>query len=272
MKMKDFKKLIIYLSFSICLIGYNSTAEAQQESQPPAPQAETADTYLDSGIEKAKSGEYEEAFIDFDKAIEVDPQYAEAYFNRGVAYYNLRLIYYDFDDDEYLFLSKAIDDFDKAININPQYAEAYHARGLVKMQLGKYKEAIDDLDTAIEIHTQLAEAHTETITDLDTVIKEIDPLLSTAYTNRGVAKFRLGIHRYGEALADLNTAIEINPRITQAYYNRALVKKGLHWYEEALADLNTAIEINPQYIDAYLQRVVIKILLDRNEEAIADFG
>ena len=273
MKMKDFKKLIIYLSFSICLIGYNSTAEAQQESQPPAPQAETADTYLDSGIEKAKSGEYEEAIAHLDEAIDLDPRLADAYYNRGLVYYNHGLTYYDFDEEHLSFLLKAIDDLDTAIDINPRDALAYHARGLVKMRLRKYKEAIDDLDKTIEINTRLAEAHREAIDDLDTVIEEIDTQLAEAYTNRGIIKSKLGRYRHYEAIDDLNTAIEINPRLAEAYYHRALViRKYFRRDEEAIDDLNIAIEINPRFVDAYLARASVKIHLEdgRSEEAIDD--
>ena len=50
-------------------------------------------------------------------AIELDSQYAIAYYNRGIAYYSL---------GQY---ELAIADYDEAIRLDPQYAEAYCNRG-----------------------------------------------------------------------------------------------------------------------------------------------
>ncbi len=44
-----------------------------------------AEEYYDSGVEKANSGDYQGAIKDYDKAIEINPKDAEAYYNRGLA-------------------------------------------------------------------------------------------------------------------------------------------------------------------------------------------
>ena len=73
---------------------------------------------------------------DFDKAIELDPKNAEAYYKRGNSKYRLG------KDEE------AIKDYDKAIELNPQYAEAYYYRGHAKFLFGKIlgekEDAIED--------------------------------------------------------------------------------------------------------------------------------
>ena len=48
----------------------------------------------------------------FDKAIELDPDYAAAYHNRGISYSDL---------GQY---QRSIEDYDKAIELDPDYAEA----------------------------------------------------------------------------------------------------------------------------------------------------
>jgi tetratricopeptide (TPR) repeat protein len=73
-------------------------------------------------------------------AISIDPQDAQAYFDRGNAKYGL--------GDK----KGAIADYDSAIRINPQYAEVYSNRGVVKSDLGDKKGAIADYDSAIRLN------------------------------------------------------------------------------------------------------------------------
>ena len=79
--------------------------------------------------QKLNCKQYSEAIADYDKAIELDPRSASAYYNRGVTKYNLK---------EY---SEAIADYDKAIELDPNFALAYYARGLACRELGKEEEA-----------------------------------------------------------------------------------------------------------------------------------
>ena len=56
------------------------------------------------------------AIDDYDEAIRLDPQFASAYYNRGLAYQRLGQS------------ERAIKDFNEAIRLNPQYAAAYNNR------------------------------------------------------------------------------------------------------------------------------------------------
>ena len=57
-------------------------------------------------------GRYQEALEDINKSIELDPEYARAYKNRGIAYYFL-------GQNE-----SAIADFQKALEMDPEIEEA----------------------------------------------------------------------------------------------------------------------------------------------------
>ena len=92
--------------------------------------------YMDSGIEHAQKGEYQEAVDDFTRAIKIKPDFADAYYNRGLVYYNL---------GKY---QEAVDDYTRAIKIKPDYASAYLNRGITKEKLGiddcsDYKKACE---------------------------------------------------------------------------------------------------------------------------------
>ena len=60
------------------------------------------------------------------KALQINPNYAIAYYNRGLTYDNL---------SKY---SSALADYTKAIQINPNYADAYYNRGNTYRNLSKY--------------------------------------------------------------------------------------------------------------------------------------
>ncbi|MHA2315701.1 MAG: tetratricopeptide repeat protein [Candidatus Hermodarchaeia archaeon] len=72
------------------------------------------------------------AIIEFTKAIEINPGYAEAYHERGLAY------------DAKGEYDLAISDYNKAIEINPRYERAYNHRRLAKNAKGRNDPAISD--------------------------------------------------------------------------------------------------------------------------------
>ena len=120
--------------------------------------AQNATDLLNSGLDKAKSGNLKGAIADWTKAIEIYPKYALAYYNRGLA------------RDKLGDFKGAIADYTKAIEINPDYVRAYNNRGNSKHSLKDYQGAISDYTKAIKI----------------------DPSDADYYYNRGNSKRELG--------------------------------------------------------------------------------
>ena len=56
--------------------------------------AESFEFYFDRGFDKGEKGDHNGAISDFTKAIKINPEYPEAYYNRGVAKRKLK-DYYD---------------------------------------------------------------------------------------------------------------------------------------------------------------------------------
>lgn len=76
---------------------------------------------VNQAVQLGRQFKNEEAIKLYDKALELNPTVAQAYFNRGACKGN------NFD------FSGAIADYDKAIEINPNYMEAYGNRGNAKI-------------------------------------------------------------------------------------------------------------------------------------------
>ena len=77
----------------------------------------------------AQNGRYEQALICFDRALALDPGYAEAWFAKGVGLFNLRR--YD----------ESLAALDKALAIDPGMAAAWHLKGMVLGTIGRHEEA-----------------------------------------------------------------------------------------------------------------------------------
>ena len=73
------------------------------------------------------------------KAIKLNPNVADAYFNRGAIYEILQKY------------QQAIKDYTQAIKLNPNFAEAYQNRGNAYKALGKNAEAEKDFAKAKEL-------------------------------------------------------------------------------------------------------------------------
>ena len=171
--------------------------------------------YNNRGNIHYSQGKYAQAISDYDKAIEQNPKNSEAYTNRGNAYYSQGK--YD----------RAISDYDKAIRINPQYGRAHHGRGIVHYAQGDYTQAIAD--------------YTETI--------NLDPKVTEAYYNRGHTHSLRG--EYTQAVADYTKVINLDSEDSEAYYNRGLAyieednpKRDV---EQAKKDYLRAVELDPKW-------------------------
>ena len=79
-----------------------------------------ANNSFNSGVDKYEQGDYQGAIADYTKALEINPESANAYYNRGNAKNKL-------GDHQ-----GAIADYTKALEIDPQNGIAYLNRGVVK--------------------------------------------------------------------------------------------------------------------------------------------
>lgn len=88
--------------------------------------------------ETKRKYEYDLILRDYERVIQLNPNFAYAYFNRA----NMRCAQKDY--------RAALVDYDKAIERNPEFAEAYLNRGLTRLSLGN-KQGVDDLSKAGEL-------------------------------------------------------------------------------------------------------------------------
>ncbi len=98
---------------------------------------------------------------------------------------------------------------------------------------------------------------------------EIDPGYPKSYLNMGAILAKLG--RYDEAVDAFQGALAINPAYTEARVNLAMVYTGEGKFDEAISELGTALEHDPDSAMARTQLGVALYKSGRVDEALAEF-
>jgi tetratricopeptide (TPR) repeat protein len=143
------------------------------------------------GVDLYSAGKYQAAIGAYNKAIQINPRYTDAYSNRGVAYDAL-------DQPE-----RAVQDYSKAIELNPGLTASWVNRGLAYTDLAKFKEAIADWN----------------------VVLKRSPRNADAYYRRGFCYQSSG--SLDKALNDYERATKLNPRMAKATKARDMMRKAL---------------------------------------------
>jgi tetratricopeptide (TPR) repeat protein len=172
---------------------------------------------FDAGERLLRTARYSQAIVSFDRAISLDPDYAEAYTMRGRT--NIALAR----------TLVAIPDFSTVIELRPRDPQAYLDRGTAHVSLQEWPDALADFNRAIEL----------------------DPKLSVAYNLRGSAVRAMGDPR--KALPDFMRAVELLPNMDNIY-QRGATHQSLGQHQAAIDDFSRVISFEPSSAQAYFAR------------------
>ena len=153
--------------------------------------------------------DFKKALAHYNMAIELSPDFAEAYFQRGMAHIQRSS------------LDKAMEDFTTAIGLKTD-GGYYFMRGALWLVFKAYQKAMDDLSQAIDLNFANA----------------------SAYTSRGKAWEGLG--EYDRAIEDHNIAIRLEPKSALAYTHRGESWYLKNRDAEAIADFKMALTLQPE--------------------------
>jgi tetratricopeptide (TPR) repeat protein len=111
----------------------------------PAP----SNAYLYAARGKAEIGNegWEQALLDFDRALELDPRNADAHFGRGRVF------------ESQSTYSEAISEYDRGIELAPENAMGYYYRGQVRKRRGDNLAALADFQKLVQLLPSSPDAH-----------------------------------------------------------------------------------------------------------------
>ncbi len=174
--------LMAFKKTSLLLLGLCSFAmvmAAQEEM--------SADALLERGVNFVRAGDKERALHDYNRAIALNPGFANAYFSRGVLY------------DDQGNLGQALEDYGATIRLDSSNVAAYFNRGLIFFNQQKYESALADYNSALRVN----------------------PAYTDAYYNRAILHRKQG--DMDLALGDYELTLRLNPQYWPAYFNRGSI-------------------------------------------------
>ena len=157
------------LGFAFYMKGQMDEAISQfQKAVRLEPDA--AEAYDHLGITFFNKGQLDEAIRQFGEALRLDPDYADAHYNLGVLFYQQGRT------------DQAIRQFQETIRLKPDHAEAHHNLGVTLGLEGQTEEAIRQFQEALRLKPDYADARKNL--DLVLATKAHSPASPGAATNR----------------------------------------------------------------------------------------
>jgi tetratricopeptide (TPR) repeat protein len=194
-----------------------------------------AAAFVNRGLAYFAKGEDDHALADYDRAIQLKPDFDSAYVRRGLAYH---------DRGQY---DRAIADFDQAIRLRPDNVDAYDGRASAAYQDGAYDAALHDLDWLIARRPR----------DVPTYIKR-----ASTYSK---------LEDHDRAIADIDRAMELAPDDAVVWYARGTTYYLKGDFDRAFEAYDRAIAIKPDSADFYLGRGGIHVIRSDFDRAMADY-
>ncbi len=172
----------------------------------------TSQIYLWRGKTYFLQTKFNQAILDLDNCIQINPNEESAHYYKGLCLKGLNL------------LEKSINEFEIEISNYPFKADNYNQKALTLIMMGRYNEALTELDNAIER----------------------DPNIPNFYNNR--ATCLINLEKYDEALTESDNAIERDSTNYYALKTKAEILFRFNKPVEALGFINKILnDTNPEY-------------------------
>ena len=186
--------------------------------------------YHDKGYAYYREGEYEQAIVNYNEALQFDPENAKIYIDRGNAYLKKCDIDLDLADSSEVIRAKndidmAIVDYNEAIGCSPEEVIAYFNRGRAYIKKS-------DIELAAAAYSEIV-----TTDELNEAIRR-NPKNATVYFRRGYIYFKQG--NVNQAIEDYENAV-LCPNYEADFVDAGFADGGEYAFEKAIELLDRVI-------------------------------
>jgi len=221
--------------------------------------------HFDLGYSYSALGRTADAQAEFQKAIDLDPNMAEAYLSLG-------LILVDTDP------ASAVSPLTKLAQLQPDQARSHYLLGTALERSGKPADAVGEYQEAVKLDPKDGDAHfalgrvllashraseAEAEFHADQSLGDTDPSVQL-----GLAESLAAQNKQAEAAAALATYLDAKPNDTEARFNRAALLVKLQKYDDALAELDRAAKPGPESLASLKLRAQIYFATNKYSLAV----
>ncbi|EON78942.1 hypothetical protein ADIS_0535 [Lunatimonas lonarensis] len=253
-------KSLLFLSF-LLLALFGSSCDTVENKKG---------RFLLKGNGKLQEGDLQGAIRFYEEAIRLDNSYADAFYNRGIAYQRLANF------------QRAIGDFEKALEANPNYEDARYQKAVAHLDFGENYRALEEAKKLTQTEEYAAKGYFilgltyaelseygQALNAFEMAI-ERTPENVDLWVNRATIRYYQG--DYGKALSDLAQAKQLTDREPNIYNLLGLIDFEAGKYQEALENVELAIRLNPNQPYYYNNRGLFRLFDDQLEEGLADIN
>ncbi len=226
--------------------------------------------YLMSATDALKRNDYRGARAALDRAVQTDPDYAQAYVERAELF-TLQGV-----------RDRAIEDASRAVSLDPKNSSGLLERSELYTIAGDPDRAMADANRAMQldptseaVYAVRAEAYAakgswdRAMQDSVAAIR-IDPKSVTGYLSRSHIYELKG--DYARAFEDADRAVRLEPKSAIALNSRCWNGAILAQLDGALSDCNAAVALKPYSAEILDSRAFVNFKAGRFESALADYS
>ncbi|MCM1349126.1 MAG: tetratricopeptide repeat protein [Firmicutes bacterium] len=229
------------------------------------------DAYELRGVARQNLGKDSLAIEDYAQALSLMPG------NRGILY-NMALAQEatkDYDNAE--------KSFETLLENHPGFDGGYLGRAKMRLEKKDTVSALEDINKALSINKNAVNGYlmradisihrnqdyTQALADMDEAIK-LQPRVAGYFINRAFIRYRLD--DYFGAMSDYDYALQLDPANFVAVYNRALLRMEVHDYNKAIDDLTQVLALRPQEYRALYNRAMLYREIGDMKNALTDIS
>lgn len=234
------------------------------QSQPPLMQEiPPSHRFFERGLSQLKNRNYADAIAQFNQAIQLDPNFKEAYSGRGFAQLQLGQ------------LPQALSSYNQILQIDPMAAIAYSGLALVHARLGDDQQAKAETVKSASLlarqttrhlyHSELSLLELNEATAGQTPRSQVWSLIDQGYGQINAKNYRAAVNTFTQA-------VQLMPSgSARPYIDRGVAYFWLQDYRSAIDDFSTAIRFNPFFVKAYEYRARAYEQVGKSQLARADY-